>query len=116
MNTGVQDTVAGATDVRLLSCDALVGRMATGDERAFEEVFDRLAMRAIALVHLCGVNDARCDEIVSAAFLEVWRRSPRVDLSHGGSAAWILAVVCRTTAGALDDREAPVVRPASVTR
>ena len=102
MNTGVQGTVAGATDVRMISCDELVERIATGDQRAFEEVFDRLGARALALVHVCGVNDSRCDEIVRDSFLEVWQRSTRFDRARGDSVDWILATVCRRMANALD--------------
>ena len=101
MNTGVQGTVAGATDVHSMSCDALVQRIAEGDQRAFEEVFDRLGARALALTHVCGMDDARCDEIVRDSFLEVWQHSPRFDRSRGDSTDWILAFVCRRTAAAL---------------
>jgi RNA polymerase sigma-70 factor (ECF subfamily) len=59
------------------SDEALMLRIARGDERAFRVLAPRYAVRATGLARrICG-NSADAEEIVQEAFLRVWVNAPR---------------------------------------
>ncbi len=59
------------------SDEALMLRIARGDERAFRALAPRYATRAVALARrICG-NPADAEEVVQEAFLRVWVNAPR---------------------------------------
>jgi RNA polymerase sigma-70 factor, ECF subfamily len=59
------------------SDEALMLRIARGDERAFRALAPRYAARAAGLARrICG-NSADAEEIVQEAFLRVWVNAPR---------------------------------------
>jgi RNA polymerase sigma-70 factor (ECF subfamily) len=59
------------------SDEALMLRIARGDERAFRALMPRYAARAAGLARrICG-NAADAEEIVQEAFLRVWVHAPR---------------------------------------
>jgi RNA polymerase sigma-70 factor, ECF subfamily len=59
------------------SDEALMLRIARGDERAFRALAPRYAVRATGLARrICG-NFADAEEIVQEAFLRVWINAPR---------------------------------------
>ena len=59
------------------SDEALMLRVASGDERAFHELAPRYASRAAGLARrICG-SSADAEEIVQEAFLRVWISAPR---------------------------------------
>jgi RNA polymerase sigma-70 factor (ECF subfamily) len=59
------------------SDEALMLRIARGDERAFRELAPRYATRAVGLARrICG-NSADAEEIAQEAFLRVWTNAPR---------------------------------------
>jgi RNA polymerase sigma-70 factor, ECF subfamily len=57
--------------------EALMLRIAQGDERAFRLLAPRYAARAIGLARRITGNDADAEEIVQEAFLRVWINAPR---------------------------------------
>src|SRR5262245_18868949 len=59
------------------SDEALMGRIAKGDETAFRLLARRYAARAIALARRITGNDADAEEIVQEALLRVWTNAPR---------------------------------------
>ena len=59
------------------SDEALMLRIARGDERAFRALAPRYALRAASLARrICG-NAADAEDIVQEAFLRVWINAPR---------------------------------------
>lgn len=59
------------------SDEALMLRIARGDERAFRTLAPRYALRAASLARrICG-NAADAEDIVQEAFLRVWINAPR---------------------------------------
>jgi RNA polymerase sigma-70 factor (ECF subfamily) len=59
------------------SDEALMLRIARGDERAFRALAPRYATRAVGLARrICG-NASDAEEIVQEAFLRVWVNAPR---------------------------------------
>jgi RNA polymerase sigma-70 factor (ECF subfamily) len=59
------------------SDEALMGRIAKGDEPAFRLLARRYAARAVALARRITGNDADAEEIVQEALLRVWTNAPR---------------------------------------
>lgn len=59
------------------SDEALMLRIARGDERAFRVLAPRYAQRAIGLARRITGNASDAEEIVQEAFLRVWVNAPR---------------------------------------
>ena len=59
------------------SDEALMLRIAKGDERAFRALAPRYVARAIGLARRIVGNNADAEEIVQDAFLRVWVNAPR---------------------------------------
>lgn len=59
------------------SDEALMLRIARGDERAFRVLAPRYAQRAIGLARRITGNPSDAEEIVQEAFLRVWVNAPR---------------------------------------
>jgi len=70
----------------------LVGRIASGDEVAFEVVYDRHGGLLFgSLVRFLGDREAAA-EVVQDAFMALWRRASGFDPSVGSLPAWLLAI------------------------
>ncbi len=59
------------------SDEALMLKIAQGDERAFRRLAPRYASRAIGFARRLTGSDADAEEIVQEAFLRVWVNAPR---------------------------------------
>jgi len=59
------------------SDEALMLRIAKGDEQAFRQLAGRYAIRAAGLARRITGNDADAEEIVQEALLRVWINAPR---------------------------------------
>jgi RNA polymerase sigma-70 factor (ECF subfamily) len=66
-----------AAEIGMDSDEALMLRVARGDEPAFHLLVRRHAARAIGLARRVTGNDADAEEIVQEAWLRVWRNAPR---------------------------------------
>lgn len=71
----------------------LLLRLSRGDEDAYRQLFQRHQSRAyaVALSLLRSTWDA--EEVVAAAFLELWRKRDRVRIVDGSVLPWLLTVV-----------------------
>jgi RNA polymerase sigma factor (sigma-70 family) len=74
-------------------CAALVARLATGDARALEQLYDRYARPAYSLARRVTGDAAFAEEVVQEVFLAVWRQPERFRPERGGFASWLLAAV-----------------------
>src|ERR1051326_154118 len=65
--------------------DALLARVARGDQAAFEVVYDRLAGPVYGLIRKVLRDPAQSEEVAQEVLLEVWRMAARVDPARGSA-------------------------------
>lgn len=88
-------TATRTRDRDLLHCsdEALVARIARGDEAAFAELYDRLSSLAYALAVRILRNPSLAEEATQEAFVAVWRGAARFDARRGSARSWVLLQV-----------------------
>jgi RNA polymerase sigma-70 factor, ECF subfamily len=76
---------------------AIVARIASGDERALGDLYDRYGGMAFSLA--CAIVGERADaeEVVADAFAQIWRSAAGFDPGRGSVTAWV-ATIARTRA------------------
>lgn len=99
------------SNMKVTGDEALVSRVALGDERAFLELYDRYSRPVYATaVRLLG--DAQlAEELVQDAFTSVWRRAKSFEAERASFSTWLYRIA-RNRAVDLDRRRR--VRPLSV--
>ena len=55
----------------------LLTRVATGDQRSFAELYDRIAPRVLGLIKRLLIDHAQSEEVAQEVFLEIWRTATR---------------------------------------
>ena len=78
--------------VQETSLDDLLNRVATADQRAFAELYDRVAPRVLGLVRRLLVDPAQSEEVTQEVFLEIWKTADRFDTDRGAAMSWILTM------------------------
>lgn len=74
---------------------ALLERVATGDQGAFSELYDQLVPRVLGLITRLLRDRAQSEEVTQEVFLEIWQTATRFDPNKGGAATWILTMAHR---------------------
>lgn len=74
------------------SPDDLLKRIALGDERAFEILYDSFAGRVFGLARRIVRNPSQAEEVAQEVFLEIWRRASRFDASRGSATSWVMTL------------------------
>lgn len=70
----------------------LIGRIAEGDRRAFEELYGRYA-RAVLGLALRRLRDReRAEDATQDAFVAIWRSARTYDPLRGGGAPWLYTI------------------------
>lgn len=72
--------------------EAVVSRVARGDEAAFEELFRRTAGSVLGLVRRVLRDPAQSEEVAQEVMVEVWRSATRFDASRGSATSWIMTM------------------------
>ncbi len=90
----MSDGPPGVADVPS-SPEALLARVARGDERAFEQLYDALVGSVHGLVLQVVRNPAHAEEVTQEVFVEAWRTAARFDPGLGSVRAWITTMARR---------------------
>jgi RNA polymerase sigma-70 factor (ECF subfamily) len=72
---------------------ALVPRVAAGDARAFETLYDRHRGQAFGLALRLTRRPVVAEEVVQDVFLSLWRKADGYDPARGSLSTWLLTAV-----------------------
>ncbi len=75
--------------------DALMDRIARGDERAFAELYDALASTVYGTILRVVRDPAQSEEVAQEVFVEIWRQAARFDPARGGVHGWAATIARR---------------------
>ncbi|MGH8904523.1 MAG: sigma-70 family RNA polymerase sigma factor [Egibacteraceae bacterium] len=75
--------------------EALLSRLAAGDQAAFAVLYEQVAGQVYGLVNQILGCSSQSEEVATEILLEVWRAAPRYDPSRGSGRVWILAIAHR---------------------
>ncbi|WP_354475127.1 sigma-70 family RNA polymerase sigma factor [Marisediminicola sp. UYEF4] len=84
-----------ASDVESVSKEALLHRIADGDQQAFSRLYDDVAPRVLGLIRRLLIDHAQSEEVAQEVFLEIWQTASRFDENKGGASTWILTMAHR---------------------
>ena len=88
------DVTVGAPSALDAATDLLL-RVATGDQRAFSELYDLITPRMLGLVRHVLKDHAQSEEVVQEVLLEIWQTAPRFDPNKGKAVTWMLTMAHR---------------------
>jgi RNA polymerase sigma-70 factor (ECF subfamily) len=80
-------SIEGASDVGLMQ------RVADGDTKAFELVYDRYRTLAFGLAMRITRQQAAAEDVTQEAFLNLWRSAARYEPNRGSLKSWLLQIV-----------------------
>jgi RNA polymerase sigma-70 factor, ECF subfamily len=100
VSTAVEGLVAtepklGTRQAAAIDIDALMGRVAGGDQDAFAALYDAVASRIYGLVRRVVRDPTLAEDVAQDALVEVWRTAARFDASRGSAAGWIFTIAHR---------------------
>lgn len=86
--------------------DALVGSVARGDAKAFEQLYDELSAPVYGLARRVVRDPNRAEDVLQDVFLEVWRKAARFDRKLGKAKTWVMTIAHRRAVDAVRRNEA----------
>jgi RNA polymerase sigma-70 factor (ECF subfamily) len=82
-------------DTAAAELQLLVSRIASGDQLAFGDFYDRLASRVFAIVRRVLVDPSQSEEVTQEIFVELWQTAPRYAPNKGGVTTWVMTIAHR---------------------
>lgn len=87
-------------------------RVARGDGRAFEELYERLAPAVYGLALRVVRAPDLAQDVSQEVLVEVWRLAPRFDPARGSAVSWVLTMTHRRAVDRVRREEAQAGRTA----
>lgn len=84
----------------------LLGRVAHGDEDAFDALYTQVAGRVYGLARRVVRDPAQAEEIAQEALVDVWRAAARYDPTRGSALSWVMTIVHRRAVDRVRSEEA----------
>lgn len=81
--------------------DALLGRVARGDSKAFDQLYDEVSAAVYGLARRVVRDPTHSEDVTQEVFLEVWRKAARFDRSLGKGKSWIMTIAHRRAVDAV---------------
>ena len=75
--------------------EALVARVAAGDQAAFASLYDQLAPAVFGVVRRVLRDPAQAEEVTQEVFVELWRQAGRFDASRASVKTWAVMIAHR---------------------
>lgn len=98
----------------LITDDAILDRIARGDQTALDAFYQRHGRTAFGLAYRVLGDPEAAEEAVQDSFLTIWRRAERFDPARGAARAWLLTVVRNRAIDLLRARESRPKTGASI--
>jgi RNA polymerase sigma-70 factor, ECF subfamily len=93
--------------------DALLQRVARGDEPAFEQLYDLVAPMVHGVILGVVRNPALAEEVTQEVLVEAWRTAPRFDPARGTARSWLVTMARRRAVDRVRSVQAAVDRDAA---
>ncbi|MBP2384770.1 ECF RNA polymerase sigma factor SigK [Paeniglutamicibacter kerguelensis] len=84
-----------AEQVSVPTPEDLMLQIATGNENAFEELYDRLSSQVFGLIRRILKDEAQSEEVTQEVFVEAWQQATRFDAARGKAITWLLTLAHR---------------------
>ena len=82
--------LAAYADIEAAELQALVLRMARGDEQAIEQLYNATVRRVYNLVRRFCADDASAQDVTQEVYLQAWSQASRFDADRGVAIGWLL--------------------------
>jgi RNA polymerase sigma-70 factor, ECF subfamily len=90
--------------------DSLIMRVATGDERAFAELFDVLAGPIMGMAVRVVRSRAIAEEVTQEVLVEIWRKAAEFSHERGSAMTWALTIAHRRAIDRVQSEQASADR------
>lgn len=94
----------------------LLGRVARGDQQAFEQVYERVAASVLGTVRRVLRDPAQSEEVAQEVLVELWRTAARFDETRGSGVAWVMTMAHRRAVDRVRSEQSAVEREQRVGR
>ncbi len=75
--------------------DAMLARVALGDEAAFEALYDEASGMVFGLIRRVVRDPDLSEEVLQEVFVEVWQQATRFDPARGSARSWMFTLAHR---------------------
>jgi RNA polymerase sigma-70 factor (ECF subfamily) len=75
--------------------EALIAKVAAGDQHAFSELYDLLAARVYGTVLAVVRDPAQSEEVTQEVFVDIWRHAGRYDRTRASVRGWAVTIAHR---------------------